>query len=196
MKSYAIANADGPPDEQFFRRVADLADAGVETIQLRARTLEGGDLFEVATRMRAITEGKSSFLVNGRADVAIASRADGVHLPARGLPVALVRSLGEHLIVGRSCHTRADVKAAAEAGCGYVLFGPLFETRSKPGSSAISRADLMAATANSCDVYALGGLCLENLSQLAGSGIAGIAGITLFMRDTPIEEIVEAIRAI
>ena len=54
----------------------------------------------------------------------------------------------------------------------------------------------MAATANSCDVYALGGLCLENLSQLAGSGIAGIAGITLFMRDSPIEEIVEAIRAI
>lgn len=196
MKSYAIANVDGPPDEQFFIRVADLAEAGVGTIQLRAKSLEGRELFEVAARMRSITAGKSSFLVNGRADVAIASGADGVHLPARGLPVEAVRALGKHLIVGRSCHSRADVRIAAAAGCDYVLFGPLFETRSKPGSAAISRCDLIAAASDSCDVYALGGLSLDNLQQLAGTGIAGIAGITLFMRDLPVAEIVEAIRAI
>jgi thiamine-phosphate pyrophosphorylase len=196
VKSYAIADLEGPPDEQFFTRVAALAEAGVEMIQLRAKSFEARELLEVAGHMRAITAGKSSFLVNGRADVAIAAGADGVHLPARGLPVEMVRSIGKHLLIGRSCHSRTEVKVAAAAGCDYVLFGPLFDTRSKPGSASISRSDLIAAAAESCDVYALGGLSLENLHEVAGSGIAGIAGITLFMRDAPVAEIVEAIRAI
>jgi thiamine monophosphate synthase len=77
MKSYAIADLEGPPDEQFFARVAALAEAGVEMIQLRGKSFEARALLEVAGHMRAITAGKSSFLVNGRTDVAIAAGADG-----------------------------------------------------------------------------------------------------------------------
>jgi thiamine-phosphate pyrophosphorylase len=196
VKSYAIANVDEQPDEQFFTRVAGLAAAGVEMIQLRARALEGRELFETAVRMRAITSGKSSLLVNGRADVAVASHADGVHLPARGMPADAVRSLRKHLLIGRSCHSASDVRLAAAEGCDYVLLGPVFETRSKPGSPSVSRRELAVAAAGICDVYALGGLSLDNIGQLAGTGIAGVAGITLFMRDEPLAEIVEAIRAI
>jgi thiamine-phosphate pyrophosphorylase len=196
VKAYAIANVDDAVDERFFTRVADLTDAGVDLIQLRAKTLPGRELFGLATRMRAITAGRTSFLVNARADVAIAAGADGVHLPARGMPVETVRSLSRRLVIGRSCHSPGDVAAATAAGCDYVLLGPVFDTRSKPGSAAISRSDLVSAAAGSCDVYALGGVSLENLEQLRGTGIAGVAGITLFMRDEPVGAIVEAVRAI
>jgi thiamine-phosphate diphosphorylase len=196
VKSHAIASIDDSPDDHFFTRIAELAEAGVDAIQLRGKSLEGRALFEVALRVRALTAGKSAFLVNGRADVAMAARADGVHLPGHGSPVAMVRALSKELILGRSCHSRAEVQIATDAGCDYVLYGPVFDTRSKPGSAAVSRADLMAAAVQSCDLYALGGISRENLHELAGTGIAGVAAITLFMRDSPVREIVEAVRAI
>jgi thiamine-phosphate pyrophosphorylase len=194
MKSYAIANLDAPPDEAFFRRIGELAEAGVDVVQLRARTLDARTAFGVATRIRAQIRPPTRFVVNRRADIALAAGADGVHLPADGLPAETLRRLGP-LLIGRSCHSVGDVRRAAGEGCDYALLGPVFATRSKPGTAAVGLAELQEASRLGIEVFALGGISRDNLHTLEGSGIAGVAAITLFMVDSPVAEIVEDVRA-
>jgi thiamine-phosphate pyrophosphorylase len=195
MKSHAIANLDAPPDDAFFRRIGELAEAGVDVVQLRAKTLDARTAFGVAMRMRGQIRPPGRFLVNRRADIALAAGADGVHLPSDGLPVEPLRRLAPQLLIGRSCHSPGDVRRAAGEGCDYVLLGPVFATRSKPGTAAVSLAELREASRLGIEVFALGGISRDNLQTLEGSGIAGVAAITLFMTDSPVAAIVEDVRA-
>src|SRR5687767_94254 len=124
MKCYAIADTEREPDERFFSRIADLVEAGVDFIQLRAKTVDDRLAHEIALRCRRLVSKSARLLVNRRADLALAVGADGVHLPAQGIPAAAVRALGPHLMVGRSCHSLLDCRAAAEEGVDYILLGP------------------------------------------------------------------------
>jgi thiamine-phosphate pyrophosphorylase len=195
MKSYAIADFDSVPREsEFFRRVSELSHHGVDYIQLRSKELGGAALLRAADRCRAlIPEGGPRFVVNGRPDVAAASGADGVHLPSRGMPVEAARSVGPSLIVGRSCHSLRDAAAARTEGADYILLGPVFPVRSKAGDPAVTLEELREAAAQ-VRTFALGGLSIENLARLCGSGLEGVAAITMFLLDRPLAPIVRAVR--
>lgn len=195
MKSYAIADIDAMPDEnQFLKALAEIADAGVDTIQLRAKSLEGRDLMRLAERCRAAIPSTTLFLVNGRTDVAVACGADGVHLPSAGLPASAVRAISPSLVVGRSCHSLSDVARAKGERADYILLGPVFATRSKSTEGRISSSNLRSAAAE-IPTFALGGISRDNIAQLRGLGLAGVAAITMFMSDRPLEPIVSAVRA-
>lgn len=197
MQSYAIANCDSEPDEGYFLRVRELVEAGIEWIQLRAKSLEDARVYAIGQKLRDLTRGGSTrLMVNSRADIAAAISADGVHLPARGLPITAARMLGGGLIVGRSCHSVEDCREAADQGADYVLLGPVFSPRSKPGAGRITREDLAAAAGLGAPVFALGGLTRENMQTLRDLNIAGIAAITLFMSDRSPAEIVRMVRAL
>lgn len=196
MKSLAIANLDAAPTESFFERIERLVRARVDMIQLRAKLLDDRLQFEVAARCRSlIPAGATSFLVNGRPDIAIAAGADGVHLPENGLPVAAVRAIGKHLILGRSCHTLKACRQAVEEEADYIVFGPVFDARSKHAPATVSRDDLRAASRLGRDVFALGGISRSNVASLRDAA-AGVAAVTLFMHDEPLEEIMEELRAL
>ncbi|MFQ5350231.1 MAG: thiamine phosphate synthase, partial [Thermoanaerobaculia bacterium] len=112
--------------------VDDLARAGVGAVQLREKDLGTAELLDLALDARRRLGDSGLLLVNGRADVAVAASAAGVHLPTSGLPVvALRRRLGEGFLIGRSTHTLEEVEAAALAGADYVTFGPVYPTPSK-----------------------------------------------------------------
>ncbi|HEY5611065.1 MAG TPA: thiamine phosphate synthase [Thermoanaerobaculia bacterium] len=197
MKSYAIANLDGVPAPEFFVRIERLVRAGVDSIQLRAKPLDDRLLVEVAQRCRSlIPPGATRFIINGRPDIALASRADGVHLPAEGLPARAVRAVGEGLILGRSCHTLEACREAEEEEVESIVFGPVFDARSKESPARVTKHDLVEASKLGAEIYALGGIARENLETLRGLPIAGIAAVTLFMADEPLEEIVESVRAL
>jgi len=184
-------------DSAVARRAGLLADAarwaelGVDFVQLREKSLDVGELAELARAMIEVFRkhgGTTKLLVNGRVDVAIAAGADGVHLTsgAAELTCAQVRALftgagrGE-AVVGASCHTLAEVKRAREAGVDLILFGPMFEKRVRDVvvSEGVELELLRAASeaAGPTPVLALGGvdasICLE-------AGAAGIAGIRCF----------------
>lgn len=168
--------------------------AGPIVVQLRARNRSGTELFELARRLRATTAATQSLMiVNDRLDVALAVHADGVHLPAAGIPPRVVRDLLERrstgdtrLLIGLSVHSIEEIRANA-GYVDYVQFGPLFATPSKAafgppqGSSAMTRA-AAESTAAKRTLVAVGGIDATNAEAVTNAGAGGIAVIRAVMR--------------
>lgn len=193
VKSYAIAEWEDD-ERALVARVRRLAAAGIDFIQLRAKTLPGKSLYDLSARCAGVVEAPTRLIVNSRADIALAIGA-GVHLPSNGMPVVAARSVGV-AFVGRSCHSVDEVRQAASDGADYALLGPLFATRSKVSEPRISPRELAAATSAGLAVFALGGISMDNLEELRGLPLEGIAAVTLFMHDEPLEAIVEVVRTL
>lgn len=149
----------------------------VGMIQVREKDLEARDLLDLVRAVMEIARGSSTkVLVNDRLDVALAADADGVHLPANGLPIASVRPLIR--LLGVSTHGLDDVRNAETAGADFVVFGPVFDT---PGKTPVGVNRLRAvAAATKLPVLAIGGIHPDNIAQVLEAGAAGIAGIRLF----------------
>ena len=120
--------------------------------------------------------------VNRRFDLALAAGAEGVHLPADGLPVSRVRpNTPRGFRVGASTHSAAEAAAAIEEGADLVVLGPIFDTPSKrafgPPLGPEELAKLPPACAHEADVYAIGGIGEEELAELLPyrDRIAGVA---------------------
>ena len=164
--------------------VGRAARAGVDLVQVREPDLHGGALAALVARCVAAVAGtRTRVVVNGRADVALAAGAHGVHLPASAPPAARVRALGPRgWLIGRSVHAAGEARAAgADGAVDYLLLGTVFATASKPGRIPCGLAELArAAAASAVPVLAIGGVTLERVHEVARTGAAGVAGIGLF----------------
>jgi thiamine-phosphate pyrophosphorylase len=151
---------------------------------VREPDLDTGALVSLVARCVAGAAGtRARVVVSGRADVALAAGAHGVHLPAAAPPAARVRGLGPPgWLIGRSVHTADEAGAASAAGSvDYLVFGTVFETASKPGRMANGPADLARAVAASrVPVLAIGGVTPDRVPEVARAGAAGVAAIGLF----------------
>jgi thiamine-phosphate pyrophosphorylase len=164
-------------------------------VQLREKDLGGRALWELARALRAVTAAAGVQLyVNDRVDVALAAGADGVHLGGRSLAVADVRAVALRLRIGVSTHTRAEVEEAAAAGADFAVFGPVFETPSKPGFHT-GLSTLKEVTALGLPVLALGGIDEKNAQQCIVAGAFGVAGIRSVMAATKLPETVSSLLA-
>jgi thiamine-phosphate pyrophosphorylase len=162
-------------------------EAGVDCVQVRERDLDGADLARVVAELVACTRGTATrVLVNDRLDVAMAVGADGVHLRADSMPVAVVRRLAPpDFIVGRSVHSVAE--AAAASGADYLVAGTVWATASKGGDHLLLGIDGFASIVRAVQVpvLAIGGVTAARASEVASAGGAGIAAIGLFVAGEP-----------
>jgi thiamine-phosphate pyrophosphorylase len=174
---------------------------GAAAVQLRAKGLGGAALFAAARKLAEVVKARRGLLVvNDRADVARAAGADGVHLPVRGLPVAVARRwLGAEAIVGASTHSLAEAEAAWRGGADYVTFGPLFATASKAafgepvGVGALAEA---VRAAGGRAVFALGGIGDgARAAQVVALG-ARVACIGAVLGRTSVDEVAAGAREI
>lgn len=151
---------------------AALAAAPPDTValQLREKDLAARELLELARALRGICDRhRARLFVNDRLDVALASRADGVHLPANSFAVADARALiGRDRLVGVSTHEPAEVVAASRAGADFVVYGPVFEPLSKGAYTAARGGEGLIAAYNaaSIPVFALGGMTAIRVREL------------------------------
>jgi thiamine-phosphate pyrophosphorylase len=176
----------------------ELAAARVGAVQLREKDLGGKELLALALAAREHLTGAGLLLINSRVDVAISAGAAGVHLPASGLPIVdLRRRFGDDLVIGRSTHTLGEVAAAAAAGADYVTFGPVYETPSKLRyGPPRGLSELRRAAAVGLPVYALGGVTIERLAEVADAGASGAAGIRIFLDPGRLPELTAAARSL
>jgi len=158
--------------------IRDQMQLGVDFIQIREKDLAARELFNFTLAVLEVRAQESNpharpkILINSRADIARASGADGVHLPANA-----PRETLPGLIVGRSCHTLDEVR---NAQADLVTFGPVFAS---PGKGSPTGLPLLAqACSQSPAIYALGGITWENAASCMQAGAIGIAGIRLFQQ--------------
>jgi thiamine-phosphate pyrophosphorylase len=160
----------------------DLADfleavlsGGVDVVQLREKGIEARRELEVLETVREVAERHGAlWSVNDRADVALASGADVLHLGQDDLPVpAARRVIGDDVLVGRSSHDPEQASAAAvEPGVDYFCGGPTWETPTKPGRPAAGLDLVRHAAGLGTDRpwFAIGGIDLTNLDQVLDAG--------------------------
>ncbi len=161
--------------------LAGLADAGVQWVQLRGKQLSSGDLFRECRRLVALARPLGlKVIVNDRADLALVSGADGVHLGQEDLPVAEARKiLGEEAIIGFSTHGLEQARQAQDSPADYLAIGPVFPTRTKENPDpVVERQELQAIReCVSKPLVAIGGITLENAPTLFRSGVDSVAVI-------------------
>lgn len=173
--------------------------AGLELIQLREKRLAGRVLFELSEQSAALTRGSATrLLVNDRADVAAAAGADGVHLTMQSIDAATIRrTFGEDFLIGVSTHSLAEAEVAKRDGANFVVFGPVFATRSKENygrPAGLAKLERVGKELAPFPVLALGGVDLTNARECLRAGASGIAGISLFDEPDHIREVVRKLR--
>ncbi len=142
---------------------------GADVLQLRQKPRVDLGL---ARALRAVAR-DALFIVNDRADIALASGADGVHLGAEDLPVGDARRLGVP-VVGATTHSLAEARRAVAAGADYISVGPMYATARKPGLEPRGFEYLAAARRLGVPAFCIGGLTRRNVRP--GMGRVAVCG--------------------
>ena len=166
-------------------------EGGATAIQLRDKSMDGGELFATARRMADMcAESGALFIVNDRLDVALLSGADGVHLGQSDLPLLeawkLISSFwptSRPFVVGASAHTAREAEQAEADGADYLGLGAAFDTGSKYGARVVGLEGLREARMGTrLPCVAIGGITLENLSEVLDAGVDGVSVISAAVR--------------
>jgi thiamine-phosphate pyrophosphorylase len=178
---YYVADPDQAPAE--FLDIVDQALAGgVTSLQLRAKSMSGYEMYELAVVLRDRCRAAGVlFFVNDRVDVGIACDADGVHVGMSDLPLPQTRRIvGRRMIVGFSPLAMPDVVGARALGADYVGLGPVFGTASKadaqPELGLIALSHQVAAAR--VPTVGIGGITVANAGSVIRAGADGVAVIS------------------
>lgn len=177
---YAIADAEALAPRELSAAVAEMADAGIELVQLRAKRLPDRVLLrETETCLRLLEGWNGALWIDDRVDLATALPLAGVHLGQADLPVAAAREmLPSDRAVGLSTHDRDQLVAAdRDPGADWIALGPIFTTSSKrnpdPVVGLAGLATLRRETAK--PLIAIGGIDAGNLGSVLASGADAVA---------------------
>lgn len=172
---------------------------GASVIQLREKNVSSRELFELAARVKEITDSYGvPLIINDRVDIALAVDADGVHLGQSDLPCTVARKiLGEDKIIGITAPTvEAAVKAQAD-GADYIGVGAMFVTSTKSDAKPNTRDNLAAIRAAvDIPIVIIGGVKRTNVLEFSGMGINGAAVISDIIADKDPENAAREMRGI
>ncbi len=161
---------------------------GAAMIQLRHKHASGSQLFLWAVEiLKLCRQYQALCIINDRVDIAMASRADGVHLGQQDMPIEAARKLlGHDRIIGITASSLKEALQAQKDGADYIGFGHIFPTSSKKKESAPLGTETLrqAATNLSLPIVAIGGISHENAASLISSGASAVAVISAVSRAT------------
>lgn len=178
---YAITDRSWLNGRTLYSQVEEALEGGATFLQLREKNLDDGHFLEEARELQALCRRYGvPFIVNDNVDVALAMGADGIHVGQSDMEAGDVRKLlGPDKILGVSAQTVEQALLAEQRGADYLGVGAVFPTGSKDDADDVSRETLKAiCSAVSIPVVAIGGISQNNVMQLKGSGICGIAVIS------------------
>ena len=178
---YAVTDRHWLHGRSLYSVVKESLDGGATFLQLREKSLDDAAFLLEAKELQALCRSyRVPFIVNDNVDIALAMDADGVHVGQHDMAAGDVRArLGRDKILGVSAQTVEQAKRAEAQGADYLGVGAVFPTGTKDDAALLSHDTLRAiCEAVSIPVVAIGGITQENLPQLAGSGISGIAVVS------------------
>lgn len=159
-------------------------DNGCEWVQMRFKNGNSKELSTLAEAIKTLSEEYlATFIINDKVDLALQVNADGVHLGLNDMRIEEARNLlGTHKIIGGTANTFEDVLQRMEEKCDYIGLGPFRFTSTKENLSPILGLEgyqniLNKVTEQSAriPIYAIGGIELNDIENIIGTGIYGIA---------------------
>jgi thiamine-phosphate pyrophosphorylase len=183
--TYLITRGEATPDnfdekrKEILGLIRTAAECGITLVQIREKKLTAKLLYSLVSDGVEITRTFSTrLLVNERADIAVAARADGVHLTSRSIPAAIVRCIfGDELMIGVSTHSISDIDRAVSDGADLVVFGPIFITPGKGSPIGLHELSSVSRRFHPFPVLGLGGIDETNFSNVLDAGASGFAAI-------------------
>ena len=181
LSLYLVTDKRNKTDEEFLEIIEEAIKGGTTVVQIREKEGETLDFYNLALKVKEITSKYNvPLIVNDRIDVALAIKSEGVHIGQTDMPADVVRSLiGDEMILGVSASTVEEARKAEKDGADYIGTGAVFPTATKNDAPSITKDDLKEVTGSiNIPTVAIGGITLENASELAGTGIAGISVVS------------------
>ena len=190
LRLYLVTNRYQDSLESFLKKVETACRSGVTIIQLREKNLTTNQYYHLAKQVKEITDAyQVPLIIDDRLDICLAVDAAGLHIGDDELPVSVARQvLGPEKILGVTAKTVKRALEAEEGGADYLGTGAIFPTTTKENApiTLISTLKTICQTV-AIPVVAIGGLTSENIDQLIGSGIAGVAVVRDLMQAEDIE---------
>ena len=190
LKLYLVTNRYQDSLENFLEKVETACRSGITIIQLREKNLTTNQYYQLAKQVKEITDAyQVPLIIDDRLDVCLAVDAAGLHIGDDELPVSVARKvLGPEKILGVTAKTVKRALEAETSGADYLGTGAIFPTTTKENApiTLISTLKTICQTV-AIPVVAIGGLTSENIDQLIGTGIAGVAVVRDLMQAEDIE---------
>lgn len=176
---YLITDRKLCPNQDLMPAVKEALDAGARLIQLREKDLPATRLLEIALKLRALTARyKARLFVNDRIDVALISKADGVHLGQTSFSPKDARSIRkDRLLIGVSAHGIKEAKKAEDEGADFITLGPIYPTPSKLGYGEPLGLDMLKKARETVRIplFAIGGIGRDRMRHVIDAGADGAA---------------------
>ena len=178
---YAVTDRAWVGTKSLYEQVKEALENGVTCVQLREKELDESDFLKEAKQISTLCkEYKVPFIVNDNVNIAIACKAEGIHIGQEDMELTNVRKLvGEDMIIGVSAHNVEEAIKAQEGGADYIGIGAVFATSTKTDVDVLSFETLRSiCEAVNIPTVAIGGIKKDNICKLKGSGIDGVAVVS------------------
>lgn len=196
---YAVTDRHWLNGRTLYSQVEEALKGGATFIQLREKELDEEHFLEEAKEIKELCRRyQVPFVINDNVEIALAVDADGVHVGQSDMEAGDVRAkLGLDKMIGVSAQTVEQAVMAEQNGADYLGVGAVFPTGSKADALEVSHDTLKAiCKAVKIPVIAIGGISKENILELSGSGVCGIAVISAIFAKDDIEEAARELRGL
>lgn len=199
MLLYAVTDRAWVGKMSLYEQVEATLKNGATCIQLREKDLDEADFLKEAKDIAALCRKYNvPFIVNDNVEIAVACNADGIHVGQEDMEAADVRKrVGDKMIIGVSAHTVEEALKAQKHGADYLGLGAVFSTSTKTDVDVMSYETLKAiCSAVDIPTVAIGGISKNNIMQLRGSGVDGVAVVSaIFGAEDPGAATAELLKA-
>lgn len=190
LRLYLVTNRYQDSLESFLEKIETACRSGVTIVQLREKNLTTNQYYQLAKQVKEITDAyQVPLIIDDRLDVCLAVDAAGLHIGDDELPVSVARKvIGPEKILGVTAKTVKRALEAEEGGADYLGTGAIFPTTTKENAPITLISTLKTICQKvAIPVVAIGGLTSENIDQLMGTGIVGVAVVRDLMQAEDIE---------
>ncbi|MBR5270154.1 MAG: thiamine phosphate synthase [Anaerotignum sp.] len=199
MLLYAVTDRAWTGKQTLMEQVEDALKGGATCVQLREKELDEEIFLQEAVEMKALCEKyQVPFFINDNVEIAVKCKADGIHVGQEDMAAAKVRQqVGDEMMIGVSVHSVGEALEAVKNGADCLGVGAMFSTSTKSDADVLPKEvlkDICAAV--DIPVVAIGGISKENMAELKGTGVDGVALVSAIFAAEDIERECRLLRSL
>lgn len=194
---YAVTDRSWTENQTLYEQLEDALIGGVTCVQLREKNLSEEDFIQEAVEIRELCRKYNiPLIINDNLNVAIKSNADGIHVGQEDVSAAEIRKLvGDNFIIGVTAKTVEQAKKAENDGADYIGVGAVFPSPTKANAIRITNEQLNEICSSvSIPAVAIGGISLDNITELSGCKMSGVAVVSAIFAADDIKTTVQELK--